>query len=264
MMLEALDHADNAFVTLTYDEDHVPTDGSLRPGDLQGWLKRFRKAIEPRRVRYYAVGEYGEQTGRPHYHVALFGWPGCADGATRYGRYKYSCCEFCRTIHGSWNVGDIVSGELNAKSMQYVCGYVVKKMTKADDPRLGGRHPEFARMSLRPGIGYGALHKVAAELLRYNMIEAQGDVPSALRHGQKLWPTGRYLKRHLRLMCGESENAPAEVVAKARQELSVLYESVKGKEMVRERFREEVAKSLEQKVLQVEARSKIYKQRRSQ
>ena len=68
IMLEAMCHGDNAFVTLTYEDDNVR---SLVPKDPQDWLKRIRKAVEPLRLRYYLVGEYGDISERPHYHVAL-------------------------------------------------------------------------------------------------------------------------------------------------------------------------------------------------
>ena len=65
MMLEAGQYKDNTFVTLTYSPENEPDGSSLEPKHTQDWLKRFRKAIAPLRVRYYLVGEYGEQSWRP-------------------------------------------------------------------------------------------------------------------------------------------------------------------------------------------------------
>lgn len=85
-------------------------------------------------------------------------------------------------------------------------------MTRADDPRLDGRHPEFARMSLRPGIGLGALDEVAKTLHHFNLDTTQTDVPVSLRHGAKELPLGRYLRRKLRVKLGKPEKAPDEAL----------------------------------------------------
>lgn len=81
-------------------------------------------------------------------------------------------------------------------------------MTRFDDPRLGNRHPEFARMSLKPGIGFGVLEKVAAIITRYNLLTPQGDVPVTLRHGGQEQPLGRYLRKKLRKHLGLDERSP--------------------------------------------------------
>lgn len=99
-------------------------------------------------------------------------------------------------------------GELNPKSMMYVAGYINKKMTKADDPRLEGRWPEFSRMSNRPGIGHGMMHEVASCLLEHGFGEDNVDVPVTLRHGSREYPLGRYLRRNLRRMLGRDVRCP--------------------------------------------------------
>lgn len=77
LLLEQLKHGDSCFLTLTYDEKHLPEGGSLVPKHAQDFLKRLRSKTNLK-LRYYLVGEYGEDTERPHYHVALFGYPNCA------------------------------------------------------------------------------------------------------------------------------------------------------------------------------------------
>lgn len=158
-MLESQKHGDNSFITLTYDPKNLPSDLSLNPKDLQDWLKRLRREIEPVKVRYYLVGEYGDQTHRPHYHVALFGYPTCIHGNSDslcLPHPKHMCAP-CATITKTWGLGAAHLGSLTLESAGYVAGYVTKKMTNKNDPRLNGRHPEFARMSLRPGIGATAV-----------------------------------------------------------------------------------------------------------
>ena len=69
---ELLYHEDAVFVTLTYDEEHLPNNQSINKNAIQLWMKRLRKEIAPRRIKYYAIGEYGEQTKRPHYHAIIY------------------------------------------------------------------------------------------------------------------------------------------------------------------------------------------------
>lgn len=215
-MLESLDHAENSFVTLTY----APAAGvsDLVPKHLSDWLKRLRKRIAPRRVRFFAVGEFGTHTGRPHFHCALFGWPSCRGGPYESGVCQ---CVACSVVRETWGYGHVLVGTLEMKSAQYIAGYVTKKMTRWDDPRLNGRHPEFARMSLRPGIGASAMWNVASEMMRYS-LEDRGDVPLVLLHGGRRLPLGRYLVRKLREMVGKDAAAPPEALQEAANQLLLV------------------------------------------
>lgn len=126
----------------------------------------------------------------------------------------------------AWKHGDVDLGTLEAHSAQYVAGYVTKKLTGRDDERLDGRFPEFARMSLRPGIGHGVLQHVAGVLVGHGLDESALDVPSVLRHGKKLMPLGRYLRRKLRVMIGRDEACPQEVIDELQAEMRDLRERV--------------------------------------
>ena len=46
---------------------------TLRKRDYQLFMKRLRKAFPNDKIRFYAAGEYGPKTLRPHYHAILFG-----------------------------------------------------------------------------------------------------------------------------------------------------------------------------------------------
>ena len=71
-LLHELDaHESAVFVTLTYDPDHLPEDLSVSKRELQLYIKRVRFAHEPRKIKYFGCGEYGEQYGRPHYHIFM-------------------------------------------------------------------------------------------------------------------------------------------------------------------------------------------------
>lgn len=181
---------------------------SLKKKHLSDWLKRLRKTISPHKIRYFGCGEYGDESERPHYHAALFGFPGCHYGATRYRRPGWPpCCPQCEIISTTWGHGLIYLGEITPESAQYIAGYTLKKMTSNTDERLEGREPEFARMSTRNGgLGRGMME----QLVPLGLDPGTADVPSAVRHGKKILPLGRYLKNELRKAHGLPINTPKE------------------------------------------------------
>lgn len=245
LMLEALVSPGASFITLTYDEENIPDGKTVVPRHLQLWLKRVRK-YHP--VRFYGVGEYGDSSGRPHYHVALFGvGPGEAEIIS--GR--------------TWQYGFAHVGDLTAHSASYVCGYVTKKMTKKDDPRLAGRHPEFARMSLKPGIGAFTVPQIAEALQnKHGWLEIgkTGDVPSVLRHGKAKWPLGRYLTRKLREEMNFAEiGEQPEVALKRSAEMLVLYQDYLASAENALGLTDMIKKNSVVRSRQMEARSKIRK-----
>lgn len=222
MMLESMLHEESCFVTLTYSDDMLPIDGSLQPVHLKLWLKRLRERMSPALIRYFAVGEYGDKSLRPHYHAAVFGLGSCLG----WTRKKGECpCPRCSVVRETWGYGHVMVAELNVRSAQYITGYVAKKMTRPDHKSLGGRYPEFARMSLKPGIGADAIPDVASDMMRYK-LEERNDVPVALRHGSAELPLGRYLRRLLRLQVGKDEKAPKEVLEALKSGLLPVYEAV--------------------------------------
>lgn len=202
LVLESMSHEFNCFVTLTYDDDHLPhacgckrcsgnhPGGTLRPDDVTKWLKRVRFGLPDRIIRYYYCGEYGDNTHRPHYHVMLFGV------ATIEEPY----------LQSKWPHGHLYIGECNAHTAGYVAGYVTKKMTSHEDERLEGRHPEYARMSLRPGIGGLAADSLGDTLMTkegsYAVIQSEGDAPNEIRLGGRLQPLHKYIKARIRARVG--------------------------------------------------------------
>lgn len=192
IMLESKAHAKSCFVTLTYDDKHLPftIEGrpTLRPEDVTLWLKRFRKSLCGRPIRYFLVGEYGDTTQRPHYHLVMFNVD--KDDLPK--------------IRATWNLGSRVEVEdLLPERAQYAAGYTTKKMTKKDDPRLDGRYPEYARMSLKNGgIGATYLPVIESVLLTNEYakqtLAVEGDVPASLKGSGRSLPLGRYLRSKLR------------------------------------------------------------------
>lgn len=220
IMLEATQHENNAFVTLTYDDEHLPADGSVNPETTQLWLKRFRKAVSPLRIRYYLVGEYGEKTMRPHYHAVIFGYPTCSRGQTDLKRKN--CCTSCDTVKRTWQQGAVQVARVEPASASYVAGYVQSKIRRR---ALGTRAPEFQRCSTRPGLGLWAMHDVADVLLRYDLDEKLEDVPPTLQHGERRYPLGRYLRGKLREMIGRPDATPESVLEALKSELSEVREA---------------------------------------
>ena len=205
-------HEFNTFATLTYDEAHLPEGGHLLKRHYQLFLKRLRKSLahNHRFLRYFLVGEYGTDNGRPHYHACLFG---------------LSHIEV-DLVSAAWPYGFVRLDKLDAGLAQYICKYVVKGY-KVGNPELNGRPPEFARMSTAPGIGYPYIRERLGSALTTMSgrlaIAALGDVPTQLNtHGKSL-PLGRYLTAKLRETLGHEPGVPAEV-QKARQlEMLTLY-----------------------------------------
>lgn len=218
ILLETKLHGDNSFITLTYNEAHKPLCGSLVKKDYQDFLKRLRK--QHGKFRYFLVGEYGDHSWRPHYHAILFGVPTCRHGQTDIKR-SY-CCAACSGISTIWGKGNVYLGAVTQESVQYVCGYVVKKMTKKDDPRLLGRPPEFSSMSLKPGIGHDFMHEVASTYLSFDLETRQADIPVSLSHGRSAMPLGRYLRRKLRTMVGMDEKPPENAPNTAKEKMHNL------------------------------------------
>lgn len=278
ILLEQAKHTVSSFVSLSYDEDHIPLGSSLQPKDTQDWLKRFRRAIEPQQIRYFLVGEYGDRTWRPHYHVALFGYQSCLRGRTDHAHVKKrnTCCKQCDFLRSTWGNGAVDLGELNSHSAQYVAGYVTKKMNGRDQKSLAtlaGRHPEFARMSLRPGIGASAMVDVADELTTEKgsyVIEANQDVPSILNHAGKSMPLGRYLRSKLRKEIGGEEKMRAIALQKYQGELRELSKEAQanekfsaGREWSWSTLKEYVQWKSEGKIINMKKRAKIFQKKGS-
>lgn len=258
-MLESNLYKSNAFVTLTYADNDQRT---LEPKHLTDWLKRFRKATYPNLIRYYACGEYGDETFRPHYHAALFNYPTCRQEKTQYRNGLLRCCPECHLVSETWGRGNVMLGTLGTESAQYISGYVTKKMTKKDDPRLEpGMHPEFARMSLRPGIGADFVPEIASTMLEFNLEKRPDDVPSSLAHGKRKLPLGRYLKKRLRQHIGRDVLAPPSSFEEQFKEMQDVY----ARSIAAQKTGEEISpkkiliKDGNQKVLQMEAKQRIFK-----
>lgn len=160
LMLESRLHQFNYFVTLTYD-DLFLTSHNLVPDDFTSFMKKFRINLQRdfnyTGLRFYGVGEYGEQFARPHFHIIIFS---DIDLSKDFKYYKKN--EFGDILYTSdylsniWKKGFVTIGDVSPSSCAYVARYTEKKQLltskQKDDLIKKGIVPEFSRMSRRPGI----------------------------------------------------------------------------------------------------------------
>lgn len=268
IILEASQHADNSFVTLTYSDEYIPAGGTLVPSDLQLFLKRLRFSISPAKIRFFAVGEYGDNTRRPHYHLALFGYPSCAAPLVRNG--KTCRCTNCVGIARAWSVdgislGFISNGTLEPSSAGYIAAYATKSMEKTDADKITppGCLPPFSRQSNRPGIGAAICDDIADVLLRNN-CNGMDTLPLYLEHGKgSRRPLGRYLRSKIRERIGISkDDATRYGLEQLEKKMLPLRQiALMAPPGTREiTFKEELVKAYDNKRLQITTRRKIYKQ----
>ncbi len=156
MMHEQRMHKHSDFLTLTIDDEHLNENSEIRAKDLSGFIENLRKT-QQRRLSFFGYGEYGETTGRPHYHAIVFGHTGfldqCADPFNDNPNVWRS-----QTLNDIWGRGAVEAGSVTMASASYVAGYIGKKLRDKDNCRANPvtgelKTPEFARMSLRPAIG---------------------------------------------------------------------------------------------------------------
>ena len=163
-MHEATLYTDNCFLTLTYNNDNLPANGSLVKRDLTLFFKRLRKRYGAG-VRYYACGEYGEQYCRPHFHVCLFNLD--------FSDKKFLMCNHGYNLFRSpsleelWPYGFSTIGAVTFESAAYVARYIMKKQLgkgASDYYSNLGLVPEYTVMSRRPGIATGWFEKYRNEV----------------------------------------------------------------------------------------------------
>lgn len=175
-LMEMQYHESTMFLTLTYDDAHLPRTFTADPGtgevispaatlvprDFTLFIKRLRKRFSDQTLRLFGCGEYGSQTFRPHYHIIVFGL-----SLSDMEPYKQSqlgdqyftspSLDACWTASDGSPKGFIVAAPANWQTCAYVARYILKKQTGADgkrDYKALGIEPPFVRMSRRPGLGY--------------------------------------------------------------------------------------------------------------
>ncbi len=140
---ELLASSSACFLTLTYNENQCPwAEGgfSLLRSDFQKFMKRLRKHAGTTKLKYYACGEYGSKTERPHYHAIMFNLPR----------------PFEKYIQKAWKLGHIHVGTVTEASIFYTTKYALKGLRRKNpwDYDQRGREPEFQLMSNGLGVSY--------------------------------------------------------------------------------------------------------------
>uniref|UniRef100_A0AAU8B8D0 Replication initiator protein n=1 Tax=Dulem virus 113 TaxID=3145590 RepID=A0AAU8B8D0_9VIRU len=190
-LLELEYHKEACFITLTYDDDHIPISWysdpatgeampalSLRKRDFQLFMKRLRKALGDVQIRFFAAGEYGKLTFRPHFHAIIFGWKPkdlvyyrtSETGYTYYnspfldevwtgplnefGQMAYSKGSITPLSSRSKN-GMVVVADCTWETCAYVARYTAKKSNTYGPSYFESFNiePPFSLMSRKPGLG---------------------------------------------------------------------------------------------------------------
>lgn len=183
VMHESQMHESSCFVTLTYDDSHIPYGGVLHYRHFQLFMKKLRRRLGVP-VRFFMCGEYGDKLWRPHYHAALFG----VSFGDRYPWRKSGAgFQLFRSplLESVWEFGGAELGELSFESAAYVARYCMKKITG----NMAGEHycrtvpdtgevidlvPEFAHMSLKPGIGASWFDAYKSDLFAFDSVVMNG------------------------------------------------------------------------------------------
>lgn len=245
---------ESVFVTLTYDEDHIPLTGcgysTLVKRDLQLFFKRLRsrlfncsvddvlsrkpfltrteaykEARQLSRIKYFACGEYGQQThgGRAHYHAIIFGL-GPSDIAT---------------FNRLWPYGFVSVGGVSPESIQYVTGYVRKKLYKKfEDPKdfqCPHRIPEFQICS--QGLGLDAYNRYRDTITGHMYMNVDGHRESIPRYFLKKDDETRLrLQAYNELFNPRMENLKrAQEILNARDNTKSILDEMRKSSVVRER-----------------------------
>lgn len=186
-MHEAQMHEESCFGTLTYNDESLPKHGSLDKRAFPLFMKRVRKSLGLKKVRYYHAGEYGEVNFRPHYHFLLFGhFFGQREALSMAGGYPlYRSAE----LEALWTFGMSSVGSVSFESACYVSQYVMKKADQVGrkkkyslDELTGELHeiePEYSTMSRGGrsgrGLGYSWYQAFGEEVERCESVVVGGN-----------------------------------------------------------------------------------------
>jgi len=182
-MHEAAQWPVNCFVTLTYGTGNLPPLASLSHRDFQLFVKRMRKHWRGKVVRFYMCGEYGPLNQRPHYHACLFN----ADfedrvpsGRSASGEVYYES----ELLSRLWGLGRCSVQDLTPETAGYCARYIMKKalgenaktayMHVDEEGVISQRRPEYAAMSLKPGIGAAWFEKYRRDVFPHDFVVADG------------------------------------------------------------------------------------------
>lgn len=188
----------NCFVTLTYDDAHLPKHSSLDYSHFQGFMRRLRRhVVNGKPVRYFVGGEYGGSFGRPHFHACIFNWD-FTDKKYLMKSGAGSVLYDSDVLSKLWPFGFSSIGDVTFESAGYVARYCCSKVNgdmaakhyEVIDSETGEvvrRQPEFGHMSLKPGIGMLWLHRWLLDVYPSGRVLARGRKSKAPRFYDTLY-----------------------------------------------------------------------------
>lgn len=197
--LEAKNWKNNCFITLTYNNEHLPHNKdkpTLRKKDLQDFLKRLRyyeKGIETweltkekNPIRYFACGEYGPKGGRPHYHLAIFNWK--PDDLKFYKFNKYNQPIYkSKKLMKIWGKGFVTIEELNYNTANYVAQYTLKKAgLKPNKREYTGEFEIIEKVDERNGEIFKVTHNIQRKI-QHDVEDEFTTMSRAIGIGKVYW-----------------------------------------------------------------------------
>lgn len=162
---EMSEHNENCFLTLTYDEENLPSYLIVKT-EFQKFIKKLRKKLKFK-IRYMVSHEYGGQSGRPHHHCIIFGYSPSnqkflMDAPS--GNPLYTSEE----INHLWGKGYHSIGDANEKTAYYIASYSLKSSKhNITNPTTGEivQVTDTMDSSKRPAIGANYFNKHYQQLL---------------------------------------------------------------------------------------------------
>jgi len=149
------------FITLTYQDADLPRSNetgfpTLCKRDFVLFMKRLRKEVK-QKIRFFACGEYGSTTERPHYHAIIYGYDFGDDRYVFGWNFRRDLFYRSPLLERLWPSGNSLIGSVSYDSCCYVARYLLKKQKGAGAAVYTEKDivPEFVTMSRRGGIGYG-------------------------------------------------------------------------------------------------------------
>lgn len=180
--LEAQEHDNNQFITLTYDDKHLP-DLGVSKAELSRFMHTLREYFRRERkhsgIRFFACGEYGEKNFRAHYHVLLFNCPPFGDEKFYKKNKQKQSLYKSRLLDKLWGKGGCVIGAVTRQS----CDYVAKHQLKSYGVKLPERLcRQFQSMSNQSGLGLNYLLRNFDDILATDKIQVTGSIAEKSPH----------------------------------------------------------------------------------
>jgi len=248
-MHEASLHRDNAFLTLTFNNENLNENGTLVKRDFQLFMKRYRKKFPHLKIRYYHCGEYGDMNKRPHHHAIIFGH----DFQDKYLWQVKNGNNYYRseTLEELWPHGYCIIGGVTFDSAAYVARYILKKRTGKNvgdhyevvNKKTGEVNellPEYTTMSRRPGIAREWYEKYKDDVFPSDEVSMNGKLMKPPKYYDSLYEVEnpeefKYMKGRRKQLAKENacDNTPD------RLEIKEACKTIQTKQLIRSYENEE-------------------------